>query len=83
MIETLDVAQSNQPQRLTIEQWQEKLFENLDLSGSESWPPKLASSAWSLLAEYHDIFSLEPSNLGCTHSTEHMIKVTSDIPFKE
>ena len=27
-------------------------------------------------------FSLEPMELGCTHSTEHMIKVTGDTPFK-
>ena len=28
-------------------------------------------------------FSLEPIELGCTHSTEHTIKVTDDTPFKE
>ena len=60
-----------------------KLFEKLDLRGLESWPPKLADSTQSLLAEYHDIFSLEPSKLGYTHSTEHVIKVTDDVPFKE
>ena len=60
-----------------------KLFEELDLSGLESWPPELAASTWSLLAEYHDIFSLEPSELGCTHSTKHVIKVTDDTLFKE
>ena len=68
---------------LTVKQRQEKLFEELDLSGLESWPPELAVSAQSLLAEYHDIFSLEPSELGCTHSTKHVIKVTDDTPFKE
>ena len=83
MIEMLDEAQGIQPQRLTIEQRQEKLFEKLDLSGLESWPPMLASSVWSLLVEYHDLFSLEPSELGCTHSTEYVIKVTDDVPFKE
>ena len=80
MIEALDESQGIHPQRLTIKQRQEKLFEMLDLSGLESWPPKLASSAWYLLAEYHDIFSLEPSKLGCTHSTRHVIKVTNDTP---
>ena len=53
------------------------------LSGLESWQPKLADSAWSLLAEYHDIFSLEPCKFSCTHLTEHVIKVTNDAPFKE
>ena len=36
-----------------------------------------------LLAEYHDVFKLDPAELGCTHSTEHTIKVTDDTPFKE
>ena len=35
-----------------------------------------------LLAEYHDIFALEPSELGCTHSTEHVIKVTDATLFR-
>ena len=69
--------------KLTVKQRQEKLFEELDLSGLESWPPKVAASIWSLLDKYHDVFSLEPSKLGCIHSTEHVIKVTDDTPFKE
>ena len=80
MIEVLDEAQGIQMLKLTVKQRQKKLFKKLDLSGSESWPPKLVDSAWSYLAEYHNIFSLEPSKLGCTHSTEH---VTSNAPFKE
>ena len=28
-------------------------------------------------------FLLDPTELGCIHSTEHMIKVTDDTPFKE
>ena len=74
---------NHQMPKLTMKQRQEKLFEELDLSGLESWPPKLVASAQSLLAKYHDVFSLEPSKLGCTHSTEHVIKVTDDSPFKE
>ena len=66
MIEVLDEAQGLWMPKLTARQRQEKLFEKLDLSGLESWPHKLVDSAQSLLAEYHDIFSLEPSKLGCT-----------------
>ena len=29
------------------------------------------------------MFLLDPAELGCTHSTEHIIKVTDDTPFKE
>ena len=54
-------AQSLLTPKLTVQQRKKKLFEELDLSGLEYWPPKLADSAQSLLAEYHDIFCLEPS----------------------
>ena len=29
------------------------------------------------------MFSLDPMELGCTHSMEHKIKVTDDTPFEE
>ena len=83
MIDVLDEAQGIWTPKLTTEQRQEKLFQKLELSSMGSWPPELADSAHSLLAEYHDIFSLEPYQLGCTHSTKHVIKVTNDAPFKE
>ena len=69
--------------KLMVRQRRGKLFDKLDLSGLNSWAPKLADAAHWLLAEYHDIFSLDPAELGCTHSTEHTIKVTDDTPFKE
>ena len=83
LTEALEEHLGHQMSKLTMKQRQEKLFEELDLSGLESWPPELVASAQSLLAECHDIFLWEPSELGCTHSTEHMIKVTDDTPFKE
>ena len=83
VIEALYEPQGLQMPKLTVKQRQEKLFEELDLSGMESWPPELADSTWSLLAEYHKVSSLEPRELGCSHSTEHVIKVTDEAPFKE
>ena len=83
VIEALDETQGFQTQKLTMKHRQKKLFEELDLSRLESWPLKLEDSIQSLLAEYHDIFSLEPSKLCCTHSTKYVIKVTNDAPFKE
>ena len=35
------------------------------------------------MAKYHDVFLLEPGELGCSHSTKHVIKVMDDTPFKE
>ena len=60
-----------------------KLFDKLDLSGLDSWTPELAVAAHWLLAEYHNVFSLDPAELDCAHSTEHIIRVTDDTPFKE
>ena len=59
---------------LTVRQRHGKLFNELDLSGLDSWTPELADVAHQLLAEYHDVFSLDPAELGFTHSTEHIIK---------
>ena len=83
MIDALEEAQGVWAPKMTMGQRQKKLFEKLDLSGLESWPPELAKSGHLLLAEYHNIFSLESSELGCTHLTEHVIKVTDNTPFKE
>ena len=69
--------------KLTVRQRQGTLFNELDLSGSDSWLPELADAACCLMAEYHNVFLLDPMELGCTHSTEHMIRVTDGTPFKE
>ena len=78
-----DEPQSPHTPRLTVRQRHGKLFNELDLSGLDSWAPKLADAACWLLAKYHDVFPLDPAELGCTHSMEHMIKVMDDTPFKE
>ena len=78
-----EVCPYPQTPKLMIRQRHGKLFDELDLSGLALWAPELADKARQLLAKYQDIFSLDPVELGCTHSTEHTIKVTDDTPFKE
>ena len=78
-----DMHPDFQTPKLTVRQRHGKLFDELDLSGLDSWALELADAACRLLAEYHDVFSLDPVELGCTHSTEHTTKVTNDTPFKE
>ena len=73
----------SQTPKLMIRQRHGKLFDELDLSGLDWWASELVDKACQLLAEYHDMFSLDPVELGCTHSIEHTIKVTDDTPFKE
>ena len=69
--------------KLIIRQRHGKLFDELDLNGLDMWAPELVDEACRLLAEYHDVFSLDLAELGCTHSTKHTIKETDDTPFKE
>ena len=68
---------------MLVEQRKEALFQQLDLSGLEGWSGKDQVAAHALLVEYHNIFSLEPGELGCTDLAKHEIKVTDDEPFKE
>ena len=83
LLDGADESHDPHTPRLTIRQRHGKLFDELDLSGLDSWAPELADTAHWLLAKYHDMFSLDPAELGCTHSMEHMIKVMNDTPFKE
>ena len=69
--------------RLTVRQRHGKLLNELDLSSLDSWTLELADAAHWILSKYHNIFTLDPAELGCTHSTDHFIKVTDDTPFKE
>ena len=75
--------QDHHTPKLTVRQRQRKLFDEQDLSGLDRLPLELADATCWLLAEYHNVFSLDPVELGCTHSTEHTIKVTDDTPFKK
>ena len=78
-----EVCPDPQTPKLMIRQRHGRLFDELDLSGLDMWAPELADKAHQLLAKYHDVFSLDLVELGCTHMTEHSIKVTDDTPFKE
>ena len=77
----LDEMQGIQQTRMSVEQ-REVLFQQLYLSGlGVVWQKQAAAHA--LLAEYHDIFSLDPGKLGCTDLVKHKIRVIDNKPFKE
>ena len=83
LLEGADESHESHTPRLTVRQRHGKLFNELDLSSLDSWTSELADAACWLLAGYHDVVSLDPAELGCTHSMEHTIKDTNDTPFKE
>ena len=83
LLEGGEEPHTSQSPRLTMRQKQGRLLEELDLRGSASWPPELADSTQLLLMEYHDVFLLELGKLGCTYSTQYVIKIMDDTPFKE
>ena len=83
LLEQADESHDSHTPRLTVRQRHGKLFNELDLSSLDSWIPKLVDAMCQLLAKYHDVCSLDPMELGCTHSMEHTIKVTDDTPLKE
>ena len=66
---SLDMMTVNKPQggkvMMDMER-QEALQAKLDLSGLELWTPKMSTKAQSLLAEYHDIFSLNGVAQNCS-----------------
>ena len=68
---------------LSVEVRRKVLFEKLELSGLEPWTKENKEKALNLLAKYHDIFTLEDGEMGCTDAAKHMIKVTDPKPFKE
>ena len=59
-----EMCQGQQTSKLTIRQRCGKLFDELDPSDLDQWAPKMVDKACQLLAEYHDVFSLDPAELG-------------------
>ena len=64
VLEGEDGPQDPHPPNFTTRQRQCKLFEELDLSGLDSWPLELAEAACQLLAKYHDVFFIRTYGVG-------------------
>ena len=82
-LEKLDRLQEVWSVKMSTWQRKDALFQQLDLSGMEGWSAQNWAAAHALLSEYHDIFSLEPGEMGCFNLTKHEIKVINDEPFKQ
>ena len=62
---------------------QEKLLEKLNLDRLTYWTPENVVAVRELVLAYHDVFTLESNELGCTSTIEHEIRIENDEPFKE
>ena len=82
-LEKLYEMQGVQRAKLSVEHRREVLFCQLNVSDLEGWFPKNWAATCILLAEYHNIISLEPGDLGCTEVAKHKIKVIDGESFKE
>ena len=88
-LKKLDELEPNRdpPKKLTIEERQKLLLELLKKEGRldklKEWPPELALKFKQMLMEHHNIFSLEPNEIGCTDTAEHVIELLDTEPFKE
>ena len=68
---------------LFVKERRKILFKKLELSGLKSWMEECKNKALNLLAECHDIFTLEDDEMGCTEVAEHKIEVMDPRPFNE
>ena len=77
----------NPPKKLTMEERQKLLLKLLQKEGRldklKEWPPELALKFEQMLMEHHNIFSLEPNEIGCKDAAEHIIELLDTEPFKE
>ena len=60
-----------------------KLWEQLDITGSDSWTEKQKIKIKQVFEDYSDVFALNPLELGRTSLVKHTIKVVDPKPFKE
>ena len=71
------------PELMSVVVRQEKLLEKLNLDGLAHWSPGNAVAVRELVLAYHDVFTLEGNELGCTSAIEHKICIENSEPFKE
>ena len=82
-LEGLDEEQGITRKLLTRAERQAKVLKELNLEALDEWPEELAQHAQDLIQEYHDVFSLDKNELGCTNMVKHKIKIDDSKPFKE
>ena len=70
-------------QPLSVAAQQQRLLEKLDLDSLSNWTPWNTAAARDLMLSFHDVFTLDGNELGCTNTVEHEIRITDSESFKE
>ena len=68
----------SQPEPMSVAARQKKLMEKLNLDGLAHWSPKNVVAVRELVLAYHDVFTLESNELGCSSAIEHEIRIKND-----
>ena len=71
------------PEPMQVVARKEKLLEKLNLDGLAHWSLRNAAAVRELVLAYHNVFTLESNELGCTSAIEHEIHIENSKPFKE
>ena len=71
------------PEPMSVVVRQAKLLEKLNLDGLAHWSLMNVVVARELVLAYHDVFTLESNELGCTSAIKHEIHIENSEPFKE
>ena len=77
------LGEESRPEPLSVAVRQEKLLEKLNLDGLAHCSPENAMAVRELVLAYHDVFTLQSIELGCTSAIEHKIRIKNEEPFKE
>ena len=80
--ENVNCCSTHEVPKLTPEK-ERLLFDKINLSGADSWDPKLVEEAKQLFREYAHIFALESLDMWHTSMVKHKIRLDNYTPFKE
>ena len=59
-----------------------KLWEQIDIQGAEGWTVEQKELIKETFKDFHDVFALNPLELGWTSLVQHTIRITDTKPFK-
>ena len=72
-----------QQEPMSVSIHQERFLEKLNLDGLSNWSLRNTAAMRELILAFHDIFTLDNNELGCTSAIEHEICINDSEPFKE